>query len=218
MSSLLPGRGGVVPEGALLGDEGEEARRGAAGEVAARLPLGDGLLSSAQPVRELLLGQPEVPPQGLDARVAYDTSEYIASAIDEVVGTLTDTLVIVIVVIFLFLGSVRAVIIPVVAIPISLVGAVFLMLAAGFTVNLLTLLAIVLSVGLVAFTVIAVGFATWMLVPAITLAAAFAFAAVVAPTDAIAVTAIADAARGTTVTPTLMSAGSTVNTVPAAAG
>ena len=63
--------------------------------------------------------------------------------------TLTETLLIVIVVIFLFLGSVRALIIPVVAIPISLVGAVFLMLAAGFTINLLTLLAIVLSVGLV---------------------------------------------------------------------
>ena len=63
--------------------------------------------------------------------------------------TLTETLLIVIVVIFLFLGSLRSVIIPVVAIPISLVGAVFLMLAAGFTINLLTLLAIVLSVGLV---------------------------------------------------------------------
>ena len=67
----------------------------------------------------------------------------------EVLTTLTETLLIVIAVIFLFLGSVRAVIIPVVAIPISLVGAVFLMLVAGFTVNLLTLLAIVLSVGLV---------------------------------------------------------------------
>ena len=63
--------------------------------------------------------------------------------------TLAETLLIVIVVIFLFLGSLRAVIIPVVAIPISLIGAVFLMTAAGFTINLLTLLAIVLSVGLV---------------------------------------------------------------------
>ena len=63
--------------------------------------------------------------------------------------TLTETLLIVIVVIFLFLGSFRSVLIPVVAIPMSLVGAVFLMLIAGFTVNLLTLLAIVLSVGLV---------------------------------------------------------------------
>ena len=63
--------------------------------------------------------------------------------------TLTETLLIVIVVIFLFLGSFRSVLIPIVAIPISLVGAVFLMLVAGFTINLLTLLAIVLSVGLV---------------------------------------------------------------------
>ena len=63
--------------------------------------------------------------------------------------TLTETLLIVIVVIFLFLGSFRSVLIPIVAIPVSLVGAVFLMLVAGFTINLLTLLAIVLSVGLV---------------------------------------------------------------------
>src|SRR5204863_3822389 len=74
---------------------------------------------------------------------------YISNAIDEVLKTLSETLLIVIVVIFLFLGSLRAVAIPVVAIPISLIGAVFLMLAAGFTINLLTLLAIVLSVGLV---------------------------------------------------------------------
>src|SRR5712691_9945299 len=79
----------------------------------------------------------------------YDSTEYIQQAINEVLSTLTETLLIVIIVIFLFLGSVRAVIIPIVAIPISLVGAVFLMLAAGFTINLLTLLAIVLSVGLV---------------------------------------------------------------------
>src|ERR687893_333603 len=88
-------------------------------------------------------------PAGMKAGIPYDSTEYIQDAIDEVLTTLTETLVIVIVVIFLFLGSIRAVIIPVVAIPISLVGAVFLMLAAGFTINLLTLLAIVLSVGLV---------------------------------------------------------------------
>ncbi len=79
----------------------------------------------------------------------YDSTEYIQDAIHEVLTTLTETLLIVIVVIFLFLGSLRSVIIPVVAIPVSLIGAVFLMLVAGFTINLLTLLAIVLSVGLV---------------------------------------------------------------------
>src|SRR5205809_6112409 len=88
-------------------------------------------------------------PAGMTLGIPYDSTEYIKDAIGEVLRTLTETLLIVIVVIFLFLGSFRSVIIPVVAIPISLVGAVFLMLAAGFTINLLTLLAIVLSVGLV---------------------------------------------------------------------
>ncbi|ATG73876.1 efflux RND transporter permease subunit [Zobellella denitrificans] len=91
---------------------------------------------------------PELPP-GLEARLAYDASEYIDNAIREVVGTLIDTLSIVVIVIFLFLGSVRSVLVPVVAIPVSLIGAVFLMQTLGFTLNLLTLLAIVLSVGLV---------------------------------------------------------------------
>jgi multidrug efflux pump len=88
-------------------------------------------------------------PAGMTVGIPYDSTAYIQDAIDEVLTTLTETLLIVIVVIFLFLGSIRALIIPVVAIPISLVGAVFLMLVAGFTINLLTLLAIVLSVGLV---------------------------------------------------------------------
>src|SRR5438270_10510927 len=88
-------------------------------------------------------------PAGMKAGVPYDSTEYIQSAINEVLKTLTETLLIVVFVIFLFLGSVRGVIIPVVAIPISLIGAVFLMQVFGFTINLLTLLAIVLSVGLV---------------------------------------------------------------------
>src|SRR5512143_1088423 len=88
-------------------------------------------------------------PSGMRARVAYDATNYINNAIREVLKTLRDTLLIVVVVIFLFLGSFRSVFIPVVAIPVSLIGGVFLMQAFGFTVNLLTLLAIVLSVGLV---------------------------------------------------------------------
>jgi multidrug efflux pump len=88
-------------------------------------------------------------PSGMRADVAYDSTVYIDAAIHDVIKTLTETLAIVIIVIFLFLGSVRAVFIPVIAIPISLVGACFLMAMAGFTLNLLTLLAIVLSVGLV---------------------------------------------------------------------
>jgi multidrug efflux pump len=88
-------------------------------------------------------------PTGMTGEIAYDATAYINDAIHEVVKTLIDTLLIVMVVIFLFLGSVRSVIVPVVAIPISLIGALFLMQVFGFTLNLLTLLAIVLSVGLV---------------------------------------------------------------------
>ena len=88
-------------------------------------------------------------PSGMQARIAYDSTDYINNAIREVLKTLGDTMLIVVVIIFLFLGSFRSVFIPVITIPLSLIGAVFLMQIFGFTVNLLTLLAIVLSVGLV---------------------------------------------------------------------
>ncbi|MGH7437746.1 MAG: efflux RND transporter permease subunit, partial [Polyangiaceae bacterium] len=88
-------------------------------------------------------------PTGMKAVVAYDSTRYIESAIQDVTRTLVETVGIVMIVIFLFLGSLRTVLVPVVAIPLSLVGAVFLIQAFGFTLNLLTLLAIVLSVGLV---------------------------------------------------------------------
>jgi multidrug efflux pump len=88
-------------------------------------------------------------PSGMQAKVAYDSTAYIKDAMEEVVKTLSETIVIVMIVIFLFLGSFRSALVPVVAIPVSLIGGVFLMQAFGFTLNLLTLLAIVLSVGLV---------------------------------------------------------------------
>jgi multidrug efflux pump len=88
-------------------------------------------------------------PTGLNAKIAYDATKYISDALHEVIKTLVITLIIVSIVIFLFLGSLRSVLIPLVAIPLSLIGAVFLMQVFGFTLNLLTLLAIVLAVGLV---------------------------------------------------------------------
>ena len=88
-------------------------------------------------------------PVGMSVGVPYDATRYINDALHEVMDTLAETLLIVVIVIFLFLGSLRSIVIPVVAIPISLIGAAFLMLVFGFTLNLLTLLAIVLAVGLV---------------------------------------------------------------------
>jgi multidrug efflux pump len=88
-------------------------------------------------------------PVGLSAEVSYDATKYIDAAIKDVVKTLAETLIIIIVVIFLFLGFSRSVLIPLVAIPLSLIGALFIMKVCGFSLNLLTLLSIVLSVGLV---------------------------------------------------------------------
>jgi multidrug efflux pump len=98
--------------------------------------------------KEVEIIQKELP-SGMTAGVAFDSTRYINNAIDEVVHTLLETVGIVVIVIFLFLGSLRTVLVPLVAIPVSLIGAVFLMLVLGFTVNLLTLLAVVLAVGLV---------------------------------------------------------------------
>lgn len=88
-------------------------------------------------------------PTGLSGTIAYDSTEYIDAAINEVIKTLSETLLIIVIVIFLFLGFSRSVIIPVLAIPLSLVGALFIMQVCGFSLNLLTLLSIVLCVGLV---------------------------------------------------------------------
>jgi len=88
-------------------------------------------------------------PTGMQANIAFDSTKYINSAITDVQHTLLETIGIVIIVIFLFLGSLRTVLVPLVSIPVSLIGAIFLMQVFGFTLNLLTLLAIVLAVGLV---------------------------------------------------------------------
>jgi len=88
-------------------------------------------------------------PQGLSGDIVYDSTLYIQSAIDEVLLTIFLALVIVVGVIYLFLGSVRSVIIPALAVPLSLVGTLFLMLLMGFSINLLTLLAMVLAIGIV---------------------------------------------------------------------
>jgi len=112
------------------------------------LPNANSLDVIARVRREMDLLRKEIPEQ-IQATVAFDGTDYIKNAITEVEHTLGETLLIVVVVIFLFLGSLRSVLVPVVAIPVSLIGAVALMQLFGFTVNLLTLLAIVLSVGLV---------------------------------------------------------------------
>jgi multidrug efflux pump len=88
-------------------------------------------------------------PQGLNGTIVYDSTDFVSSSIREVVSTLVEAVLIVTVVVFVFLGSPRSVLIPVIAIPLSLIGTFTMMLLFGFSINLLTLLALVLAIGLV---------------------------------------------------------------------
>ncbi len=88
-------------------------------------------------------------PQGINGEIVYDSTKFVNSSINEVIHTLIEAMLIITLVVFIFLGSPRSVLIPVIAIPLSLIGTFTMMLIFGFSVNLLTLLALVLSIGLV---------------------------------------------------------------------
>jgi multidrug efflux pump len=107
------------------------------------------LLNVIHGVRAVFPGIQAQLPQGLNGQVVYDSTDFVSSAINEVVRTLVEAVLIVTVVVFIFLGSPRSVLIPIIAIPLSLIGTFTIMLICGFSINLLTLLALVLAIGLV---------------------------------------------------------------------
>lgn len=117
--------------------------------VAIELAPGANPLEVAERVRNELPEIEKQLPGGLNVDLPYDASEFIDDSINEVLRTLIEALAIVLVVIFLSLGSVRAAAVPSVAVPLSMIGGAFIMLLMGFSLNLLTLLAMVLAIGLV---------------------------------------------------------------------
>jgi len=117
--------------------------------VAIELAPGANPLTVAGLVKDELPDIESQLPSGLDVRLAYDASDFIEDSINEVIATLLEAMLIVLVVVFLCLGSIRAAIVPSVAVPLSLIGGAFIMLLFGFSLNLLTLLAMVLAIGLV---------------------------------------------------------------------
>ncbi|MFW5824725.1 MAG: efflux RND transporter permease subunit, partial [Marinobacter sp.] len=117
--------------------------------VAIEMSPGANPLTVAELVKEELPEIEEQLPSGLDVRLAYDASEFIDDSINEVIATLLEAMIIVLVVVFLCLGSLRAAVVPSVAVPLSLIGGAFVMLTMGFSLNLLTLLSMVLAIGLV---------------------------------------------------------------------
>ncbi|TAK78312.1 MAG: multidrug efflux protein, partial [Gammaproteobacteria bacterium] len=107
------------------------------------------LLTVIGDIKKIFPSIQEQLPQGLKANIVYDASAYVDSSIKEVIKSLIEAFMIVTIVIFIFLGSIRSVIIPLVAIPLSIIGTFFIMLILGYSINLLTLLALVLAIGLV---------------------------------------------------------------------
>ena len=117
--------------------------------VGIQIAPGANLLEVLARVRDAMPGIQAQLPQGLHSNIVYDSTKFVSSSINEVVKTLLEAVLIVTVVVFVFLGSLRSVLVPVVAIPLSLVGTFTVMLALGYSINLLTLLALVLAIGLV---------------------------------------------------------------------
>lgn len=107
------------------------------------------LLTVINDIKKIFPGIQAELPQGLHAYIVYDASLFVSSSIHEVVSSLLEAFLIVTAVIFIFLGSIRSVIIPLVAIPLSIIGAFLIMSILGYSINLLTLLALVLAIGLV---------------------------------------------------------------------
>ena len=117
--------------------------------VGIQVAPGANLLDVIARVRQVLPDIQAQLPTGLTGGVIYDSTKFVNSSINEVIKTLVEAVLIVTAVVFIFLGSLRSVIIPLVAIPLSIVGTFTVMLALGYSINLLTLLAIVLAIGLV---------------------------------------------------------------------
>jgi len=136
-----------------LGPESYDMSSYAAGQKAVYIGVSTApaanVLTVIPKVREKLEALKKDLPQGLSVSIDYDATEYIAESINEVVKTVLEASLIVIAVVFLFLGNVRSTLIPVVTIPLSLIGVLFLLQVLGYSINLLTLLALVLAIGLV---------------------------------------------------------------------
>ncbi|MGE5087973.1 MAG: efflux RND transporter permease subunit [Candidatus Levyibacteriota bacterium] len=137
----------------LLGSEDYETTVAFDGKTAVYIGIqvapGANLLDVIARVRSAFPDVQAQLPAGLNGAIVYDSTRFVNSSIDEVVKTLVEAVLIVTAVVFVFLGSLRSVIIPLVAIPLSIVGTFTVMLALGYSINLLTLLAIVLAIGLV---------------------------------------------------------------------
>jgi hydrophobe/amphiphile efflux-1 (HAE1) family protein len=110
---------------------------------------GGNAIATAAAINQLLEKLAPAFPEGVSYKITYDTTKFVEESIHEVVKTLLEAFVLVVIVVFLFLGSVRATLIPLIAVPVSLIGTFAVMMALGFSANTVSLLALVLAIGIV---------------------------------------------------------------------
>ncbi|SOC46017.1 hydrophobe/amphiphile efflux-1 (HAE1) family protein [Rhizobium subbaraonis] len=110
---------------------------------------GGNAIATAEAIDQLLEQLKPSFPEDVEYQITYDTTTFVEESIHEVVKTLLEAFVLVIIVVYLFLGSVRATLIPLIAVPVSLIGTFAVMLALGFSANTVSLLALVLAIGIV---------------------------------------------------------------------
>jgi len=113
------------------------------------LAPGGNALAAAQDAVAVLEDAALTFPEGVAYKMTYDTSEFVVASIDEVVRTLIEAFILVAVVVFVFLGSLRATLVPIIAVPVALIGTFAVMLAMGFSLNTVSLLALVLAIGII---------------------------------------------------------------------
>src|SRR3970282_1284962 len=117
--------------------------------LAVFLAPGANALAVADAVQGYMAQAAERFPAGLAYKVTYDSTRFVEESIHEVVKTLLEAFVLVVIVVYLFLGNLRATLIPLIAVPVSLIGTFAVMLALGFSANMVSLLALVLAIGIV---------------------------------------------------------------------
>ncbi|CDM59380.1 MULTISPECIES: efflux RND transporter permease subunit [Rhizobium] len=110
---------------------------------------GGNAIATAEAINQLLEKLKPSFPEGVQYKVTYDTTKFVEESIHEVVKTLIEAFVLVVIVVYLFLGSVRATLIPLIAVPVSLIGTFAVMMGLGFSANTVSLLALVLAIGIV---------------------------------------------------------------------
>ncbi|MGB5253702.1 MAG: efflux RND transporter permease subunit, partial [Sedimenticolaceae bacterium] len=140
---------GRVELGSTQRDSFSRLDGGDTAAMAVYLSPGANAVATADGIKKAMEGLAERFPDDLSYTVVYDTTDFVNASIEKVIHTLFEAFVLVIIVVFLFLGSWRATLIPLIAVPVALVGTFAFLLMIGFSANTISLLAVVLAIGIV---------------------------------------------------------------------